>query len=147
MNSSLWFRLGCLLAATAVALGAWAAHGLDQFCLKKYPLHQLTTIAGMETTLAWKRVQDFKTGVDYQVVHAVALVVIGAIGGGRCRATFAAGSLFLVGIVCFSGSLYAITLTGNTKFGIIAPIGGTAFILGWVVLMFAVRPKPLTVDS
>ncbi len=135
MTSSRWIVLGGVMAALAVTLGAFAAHGLDRFCLKKYPATETTKMTGLEVPLAWKRLNDFKTGAEYQMYHALGLIAVGVAGThGRSRWLNVAGWLFIVGIVLFSGSLYGITLTGRTILGMIAPIGGTAFILGWIAL-------------
>jgi uncharacterized membrane protein YgdD (TMEM256/DUF423 family) len=78
----------------------------------------------------------FETGVRYHMYHALALLAVAAVlgrsDGGRLLT--AAGWLFTAGIVLFSGSLYALALTGVTVLGAVTPIGGLAFIAGWVCL-------------
>lgn len=113
-------RIFLLLAAffgfTGVALGAFAAHGL-------------------KARLSVEHLAVFQTGVHYQMVHALALVGVALLVphlSGRLLS--AAGSLFTLGILLFSGSLYALTLTGLGKLGIITPIGGVAFLAGWLCL-------------
>ena len=90
-----------------------------------------------------KRVLDpemlavFQTGVQYHLIHALALLGVAAWlarGGGR-RATVA-GWLMLAGVVLFSGSLYALALTGVRILGLITPFGGLSFIAGWTALAF-----------
>lgn len=125
VNTSRWdaqlaLRCGALLGGTAVALGAFGAHGL-----------QSRVNAG---TLDPHLLDVFKTGVQYHFYHALAIFAA-AFGGpmlwggpaGR-RAVIA----WLVGIAVFSGSLYLMTFTGQRWLGAITPIGGVAFILGWV---------------
>lgn len=138
LTQNTWLKLGCFLAAAAVTLGAYAAHGLDKLCVELYPPSEAVSVAGHTVPLSFKRVQDFRTGAEYQMYHALGLICVGLIGTSRKpRMLQFAAWMFLVGIVCFSGSLYGITLTGMKALGMIAPIGGTAFILGWIALGMA----------
>jgi uncharacterized membrane protein YgdD (TMEM256/DUF423 family) len=75
----------------------------------------------------------FETGVRYQLIHAVGLIAC-AWALGHTRAAGAAAWLFIAGTVLFSGSLYALALTGVTRLGMITPLGGLAFLAGWLVL-------------
>ncbi|QKE65430.1 DUF423 domain-containing protein [Aquipseudomonas campi] len=116
-------RIFLLLAAfagfTGVALGAFAAHGL-------------------KARLSAEYLAVFQTGVHYQLVHALALFGVALLAAhlpGRLLA--AAGSLFALGILLFSGSLYALTLSGIGKLGMITPLGGLAFLGGWLCLGLA----------
>jgi uncharacterized membrane protein YgdD (TMEM256/DUF423 family) len=80
----------------------------------------------------------FETGVRYHLVHALALLVAAwAVTRWPGAATTAAGWLFLAGTVLFSGSLYALSLSGLRALGAITPLGGVAFILGWLALVWA----------
>src|SRR5258705_7574443 len=116
---------GALLGAIAVALGAFAAHGLKK-------------IVPAET------VQIFQTGVQYQLYHALALLLTGLLYE-KCSQKYAriAGYLFIAGIILFSGSLYTLTIgkvaevTALDKAGVITPLGGVCFIAGWLFLFFA----------
>lgn len=102
---------------TGVALGAFAAHGL-------------------KNRLGADYLAVFQTGVQYQLIHALALFGVALLSlHAPGRLLGAAGGLFALGIVLFSGSLYMLTLTGIGKLGIITPIGGTAFLAGWICLM------------
>jgi uncharacterized membrane protein YgdD (TMEM256/DUF423 family) len=122
---------GALLAALAVALGAFGAHGLKQ-------------IVAPETVVS------FQTGVQYQVYHAIALLIVGIIyrkiSNGFVKW---AGTLFLFGILFFSGSLYALTILKATNtvglkgIGVITPFGGLFFIAGWLMLFIGVMKKPM----
>jgi uncharacterized membrane protein YgdD (TMEM256/DUF423 family) len=120
---------GALLGAIAVALGAFGAHGLKK-------------IVPAET------VQIFQTGVQYQMYHALALLLCGLLYE-KCSQKFVriAGVLFLIGIIFFSGSLYLLTagraaeIASLDKAGIITPFGGLAFIAGWVFLFLAAIKK------
>ncbi len=126
MTAQTWQALGALLAAVGVGLGAFGAHGLDNY------LQQ--TFAGIESELLARRLAQFDTGVRYQLWHALGIILASLALGGR--STLAA-ALFLAGIVLFSGMLYVLVLTGKTWLGAIVPLGGVALIAGWVV--FAVQ--------
>jgi len=80
----------------------------------------------------------FETGVRYQMYHALAVLAVGLmmarLGGWLFSA---AGWLFTAGIVLFSGSLYALALTGTAWLGAITPLGGLAFLAGWACLIVA----------
>ena len=114
-------RLGGIFALLAVALGAFGAHLLrDQ--------------------LGAALSQTFETGVRYQMFHALALILVGVIDArGGNKALGVAGVLFAAGIVLFSGSLYAMALTGTRGFGAITPLGGAAFLVGWVAFTIGCR--------
>jgi uncharacterized membrane protein YgdD (TMEM256/DUF423 family) len=110
---------GALSALTAVALGAFAAHGLKGH-------------------LSAEMVGAFETGVRYQMYHALGLfAVAGAVARWPGAAALTAGWLFVAGTVLFSGSLYALSMSGLRWLGAITPIGGLAFVLGWVALAAA----------
>jgi uncharacterized membrane protein YgdD (TMEM256/DUF423 family) len=112
----LFIRLGAVFAFVGVALGAFGAHAL-------------------RTQLSVEHLAVFETGVRYQLIHAIALVLVGVLIGRRpARLTIAAGWCFTVGIVLFSGSLYLLTLTGTTALGIVTPFGGLCFLTGWACL-------------
>jgi len=117
--SGLFFGLGCVSAFVAVALGAFGAHGL-------------------RARLSPEMMAVFQTGVQYHMAHALALILVGLIMGrmdGWLIQT--AGWMFVAGIVFFSGSLYALAVTGVTILGAITPIGGLCFLIGWACLAFA----------
>ena len=120
---------GALLAAAGVGLGAFGAHGLDDFLRKQ----------GHEADLA-KRAAWFETAVRYQLVHALGMLVVAAIARGQTsRGHRATAALFLLGVALFSGSLYAMTFAGEAwqKLGMVTPLGGLALIAGWLVLAIA----------
>ena len=108
--------LGSLLAALAVGLGAIGAHALKS---------QLTT----------EQLATFHTAVQYQMYHAIGLVLVGLLSlYQRSRWFEGAGWSMLVGIILFSGLLYAWLATGRRFFVYPVPVGGVAFIIGWVLL-------------
>ncbi|SFP89182.1 DUF423 domain-containing protein [Salibacterium halotolerans] len=113
--------LGALNAAAAVGFGAFGAHGL-------------------EGKLSDRLMDVYQTGVQYHIMHALGLLAIGlvaAYAGGSALIMWA-GWLLFVGILVFSGSLYTMAFTGISWLGAITPIGGTAFIAGWILLIAAV---------
>jgi uncharacterized membrane protein YgdD (TMEM256/DUF423 family) len=110
--------IGCLLAAIAVGTGAFGAHGLDG----------VLTDARMET---------WETAVRFHMYHALGLIAASQLVESSDTATIG-GWVLLGGVVVFSGALYALCLTDISKFGAVAPIGGTALIVGWLILAWAV---------
>ena len=120
----------CLLAALAVILGAFGAHGLKQ-------------IVPQET------VSTFETGVRYHFYHSLALIATGILfDKGKKGWMKFAGISFFLGIILFSGSLYLLTIiratdsVGLNKLGIITPFGGLFFIAGWIALAIALSLSP-----
>ena len=110
-----WIALGALNAAVAVGAGAFAAHGLRD----RLDVHAR---------------EVFETGARYQMYHAFAIILAGLVASSLGRGAAAAGWLFQAGIVLFSGSLYVLALTGIKSLGAITPIGGLAFLAGWLWL-------------
>lgn len=132
-----WGVLGALFGGLAVVLGALAAHGLDHQFANQYA-GQTRTVAGEKVPLAKKYLQDFRTGAEYQMYHALALMVVASLGIHRpCVLYHVAGGAFTLGIVLFSGSLYILTTTGTTTWGAVTPFGGVAFVMGWLALAAA----------
>jgi uncharacterized membrane protein YgdD (TMEM256/DUF423 family) len=114
-----FFMLGSLMAFLAVALGAFAAHGL-------------------RTRLSAEMVTIFEVGVRYHMYHALGLIAVSwACSRWPESGAQWAGWAFILGIVVFSGSLYLLSVTGMRWLGAITPIGGLAFLIGWVVLVWA----------
>jgi len=106
-----------LLGLTGVALGAFGAHGLK---------NTLESTGGLE---------NWKTAVLYQLVHAVALLALAA---RTERAGRVVGGCWVIGVVLFSGSLYALALGCPAKFiWPVTPLGGLALLLGWARLTWA----------
>ena len=107
---------GAILAGMGVAAGAFGAHGLKGW-------------------LTPEMLAVFETGVRYHLIHALGLLAVAWAATRWASASIrAAGWLFVVGILLFSGSLYAMCLTGVRTLGAITPIGGVAFIAGWLCL-------------
>jgi uncharacterized membrane protein YgdD (TMEM256/DUF423 family) len=122
-----WIIVAALSGAIAIAVGAFAAHGLD-----------LSTEAGRKAR-EW-----LQTGSQYEMIHALAIIAVAALArGALVNAPLAVVSqcLFLLGSVFFPGALYALAFGGPRWFGAVAPIGGAAFILGWLCLGLAALLK------
>ncbi|EKE84872.1 DUF423 domain-containing protein [Idiomarina xiamenensis] len=112
--------LASVFGLTAVALGAFAAHGL-------------------KSRLSEASLAVFQTGVTYQFYHTLALLAVAIVAAqAPTRWWSLAAILFSVGIVFFSGSLYALALTGIKWFGPITPLGGLCFMAGWLCLLIGV---------
>lgn len=120
----LYLRLTALSGMLAVGIGAFGAHGLK-------PL------------LSADQLRTFQTGVEYHFYHTLALGLVAALlHFGRKKLLAYAGMAFGVGIVLFSGSLYALSIGPSLQLSVswlgpITPLGGLAFILGWIFLFWA----------
>ncbi len=127
-----WTATGASALALAVMIGAFGAHGLrgrlDDYAMNVY-----------------------ERAVVYHFVHALGILIVAALAAAGVlnrRATNWVCGLLLAGIVLFSGSLYALALTGNRMLGAITPFGGVAFIAAWVMLAItAVRTRPSGVST
>ncbi len=123
MRQPVMTRAGLLVGvagASAVLLGAFGAHAL----------HGVLDASGREL---------WHTAVDYHVWHALALALAVGLGRGRGRSARVAIGAFALGIVLFSGSLYALALGAPRWTGIVTPFGGLAFITGWIALGLSLR--------
>jgi len=126
---------GAVSALVAIALGAFGSHAL-------------------RAKLPPERLVQFETGVRYQLWHALGLFAAVLVGSLRVVSgaewygllvsegvmdwpAALAGWLFVVGTILFSGSLYALALSGRRRWGAVAPVGGTCFLLGWASLALA----------
>jgi len=115
----LFFGLGALFAALGVALGAFGAHAL-------------------RASLSAADLATFETGVRYQMYHAFGLFVVAWATTQWNAATVQwAGWAFVAGTLVFTGSLYVLVLSGARWMWAITPIGGVAFISGWVLLAWS----------
>jgi uncharacterized membrane protein YgdD (TMEM256/DUF423 family) len=115
-----WIVSAAVNGFAAVALGAFGAHGLRE----RLEAHQ--------------RTGTWETAVVYEMFHALALLAVAWLASrDPAAATHAAGWCFLIGIVLFSGSLYALCLTNVRVLGAITPFGGVLFLAGWVLLAVA----------
>lgn len=115
----LWLLIAAINGFLAVAAGAFGAHGLQ---------HRLDA-HGLQT---------FETGARYQMYHALAIGLAAfAIRGNAAAPAHGAAVLFLAGIVLFSGSLYVLALTNVRTVALVTPVGGVAFLAGWIALAWA----------
>ena len=118
-----FISLAALLLAAAVGLGAFGAHALRDR-LDAY----LMSI--------WEK------AVFYHFLHALGLLIVSAMArAGMVTSVAAAQWLLVAGVALFSGSLYALALTGNRILGAVTPLGGVAFIVAWLMLAWSAR-KP-----
>lgn len=108
--------IASVFGLTGVALGAFGAHSL-------------------RSTISSDMLAVFETGVRYQMYHAFALFVASWALQARPSKTFKyAAWLFVIGVILFSGSLYALAMTGLRSLGMITPLGGLSFLAGWIAL-------------
>jgi uncharacterized membrane protein YgdD (TMEM256/DUF423 family) len=114
---------GALYLFLGVLMGAFAAHGLKD-------------------TLSEYQMDILQTGVKYQLIHGVALLMLGVLYSLYPKRLFYSAIICVaIGVLLFSFSLYAIAFSGVSSLGIITPIGGVFMILGWLLTMFAVVRK------
>ena len=112
-----WLILGASSAFVAVAMGAFGAHGL----------------AG---SIDEHALEVFKTGAQYQMYHALALLALGPATAKNPAHAIIPGYAFVAGTVLFSGSLYLLAITGAKWLGAVTPLGGIAFMVGWAALAY-----------
>lgn len=116
-----FFGLGALSALLSVAAGAFGAHAL-------------------RVRLTPEHLAVFETAARYQMYHALGLLAVAwATARWPCGLPLWAGWLFVAGTVLFSGSLYLLALTGTRWWGAVTPLGGVAFLAGWLCLVLAIR--------
>ena len=114
-----WALAGTANAFLAVAAGAFGAHGL-------------------RSRVSERMLAVFETGARYQMFHALGLLAVAWLASQRAGVADAAGWSMLAGVVIFSGSLYVMALTGVTRLGMVTPLGGVGFLVGWVLFGRAV---------
>jgi uncharacterized membrane protein YgdD (TMEM256/DUF423 family) len=116
---TIWIALGGISGGLAVASGAFGAHALRE-------------------RLSPESLAIFETGARYQMYHAMALLAVGLLAVKiDSLALKTAGIAFAAGTLLFSGSLYTLALTGARQWGMVTPVGGLAFLVGWGALVFA----------
>lgn len=119
--TQIFISIAAVLGGLSVAAGAFASHALKE-------------------KISERSLEIFETGARYQMYHALALLLVALLltrVESPPSSLIASGWLFIIGIVIFSGSLYALSLTGIKVLGAITPIGGVAFIAGWGALAVA----------
>ena len=116
--TNLIIAFGAFNACLAVAAGAFAAHGLKEVLTPEY-------------------LAVFKTAADYQLLHGIGMILIGALSKDKADRCIIASALFMfIGIILFSGSLYTLVLSDIKWLGMITPIGGICFLIAWLTLGF-----------
>lgn len=118
--AKLWLLVGSAYGFLGVALGAFGAHALKQ-------------------RLSADMLAVWRTAVEYQFYHALALLLLGVLARQWPELSLnAAGTCFMFGVLLFSGSLYALALTDVRMLGAITPVGGLLFLVGWLSLAWAI---------
>jgi uncharacterized membrane protein YgdD (TMEM256/DUF423 family) len=116
-----YITISCIILAIAVGLGAFGAHALKD-------------------SLTAGQLDVWKTAMHYQFVHGLALLVLSIVHQLRPSKWLSVAILsFIIGIIFFSGSLYLLTTLGWSWLGPVTPIGGLAFILGWIFTIFGLK--------
>ena len=125
-----FISIGATLAALAVIMGAYGAHDPTGFIGEEF--------AG-----------TFQKAVRYHTIHAVGLILVGLLQHHHVKSRWLkmAGLFLFTGIILFSGSLYAIALTGERFLGWTTPLGGLCFIIGWLCLAWAGSKIALKTDK
>ena len=125
MKNTRYIKLAAVLGFLAVAIGAFGAHGLEPILTK------------------YSRLETFETAVKYHFYHTFAILIVGillTIEQENKNLVYSVYS-FLAGIVIFSGSLYFMSLTNITWLGAVTPLGGLAFMVGWIFLFIGVKKR------
>jgi len=124
-DARLFLAAGGLAALLAVALGAFGAHAL-------------------KGRLSADMLAVWHTGVEYHVYHALGLLAVGVLAAQSPESALLkwSGWLMLAGIAAFSGSLYALALSGERWLGAVTPVGGVAFLAAWALFVAAVVRAP-----
>lgn len=118
MSDRVWLLIGSVYGFIAVALGAFGAHALKE----KLPPEMLAV---------------WRTAVEYQFYHALALLLVGVLSRQlQSTSLNAVGLCFAAGVLLFSGSLYALALSGVRGLGAVTPFGGILFLTGWALLLW-----------
>jgi uncharacterized membrane protein YgdD (TMEM256/DUF423 family) len=126
MTVRVFLAIAAILGGLAVAAGAFGSHAL-------------------KARLSDRALEIFETGARYQMYHALALLLVALLlvsTAGEQTWLTASGISFIVGVFLFSGSLYALSLSGVGILGAITPFGGAAFLVGWICLAIAALRLP-----
>ena len=112
----LFIKFGIAFCMLSVIIGAFGAHSLEN--------------------IIGDKIETFKTGVQYQMFHGLGLILIGILSKVFEIDVSLSAYLFVTGIILFCGSLYLIAIYKYSFLGMIAPIGGLSFIIGWALLLY-----------
>ncbi|NJK50215.1 DUF423 domain-containing protein [Candidatus Gracilibacteria bacterium] len=119
--TKIFLSIAAILAGLSVGAGAFASHAL-------------------KAKLSDRAIEIFETGAKYQMYHALALILVALLLSRTENTSISlsvAGYSFILGIALFSGSLYALSLSGIKWLGAITPLGGVAFLIGWGAIAIA----------
>lgn len=119
-----WIGIGAILVMLSVMIGAFGAHML-------------------EPIIGEDKLSVYETGVHYHMIHALGIILIGVIAKifGETKLLVWSARLLLIGVILFSGSLYALSISSLGPLGAITPLGGVCFIAGWICLAVSVLKK------
>lgn len=146
MSPRVCLAVASLLGFFAVAMGAFGAHGLKDagpsgkgYLEQKYAETETKNVAGQTFPASYKYLKDYETGVQYHMMHVIAMLFTGMLMlHRRSKLLSAAAWCFLGGILLFSGALYILVIGGprwmGVPWGAIAPLGGTLQLVGWILL-------------
>ena len=122
-----WITVGAVLAAAAVVMGAFGAHGMEDY------------LAQFENGA--RRMEVWKTASHYHIVHAIGLILVGLTPSAKPKVIKTAAWLLVIGISIFSGLLYVYSFTDIRILGAFVPIGGVSMIAGWIAFAVAACPQ------
>ena len=122
-----WIVLGAVFAAAAVVMGAFGAHGMEDY------------LAQFENGA--RRMDVWKTAAHYQIVHAIGLILVGLTPSAKPKLINIAAWLLIIGITIFSGLLYVYAYSDLRILGAFVPIGGVSMIAGWITFAVAAYSK------
>ena len=125
MNARVIVVLAGIAGALGILIGAFGAHALP------------SVLPDLEAEAFAEREAWLETGVTYHMYHAVALLAVGLLGHRDDRRFSGAAIPWIAGILLFSGSLYAMTVSGVRVLGAVVPLGGISFVVGWVMVVIS----------
>ena len=134
--------LACILGFIGVSAGTFGAHGLKEIIKSNGAAETFAKGASPDSQQdpTQRLLENFNTGVRYNMYHALALLAVAWICAHtreyRHKSPTVAGWAFVIGVILFSGSLYAMAFTGQRWLGMITPFGGVSFLVGWTMLGF-----------
>lgn len=145
MSAKATLVTACLLGFFAVLLGAFAAHGLSDsgYLEKKYADYEPKVIVGHAVPAAYKYLLDFKTAVRYHMWHALMLFALGLLATQHpSRLLAITSAVTTAGTIVFCGALYTLVMAGpkfgGITWGLVAPIGGSLLMIGWILAAISV---------
>ena len=133
-SAAKWIAVGAGLAMIGVGTGAFGAHGLQGY---------LESLAQSDPELAARRMDNWETAAQYQLLHSIGLVLTGLVMARRPSQWLQAAAIaLLMGVLLFSGLLYLLVLTERPVLGAFVPIGGVSMMVGWALLAVGTLKQP-----